>query len=840
MLTSVLPTKGRRASTLPSRMHALVTNKGRLTRPPAADQPHEYPTSRAFAAARIGRRFLTILLLLGLGLSGAWAQMVVRGTVREADESRAGTPLPGATVSSPQASQVATTDSAGRFELRGRLPFTTVTVSRLGYRAQTIPVPADNPELKVALAADAATVLGEASVTSKYYRQYSTQAVSSALRLQTPLLQLSQNIQAVTPEVLFDQGSVNTTDGVARNVSGITRLEISNNLGPYLFMRGGQIASLRNGVDVTPIYRGPVPDDAALIDRVELIKGPALFMNNLGDPAGSFNVVTKQPTGTPRYSLAAMVGSYRLYRLAADLDGTLSRSGKLRYRLNTMAMRTNSFVEGDFNKRLLVAPVLRYQFNDRTYLSAEYTFQAFSYGLYSPIVMTPNGFGSLPRDFTISESSLPPITTQDHSGFLTFHHRFSDHWQLTARGAFQRNTTEGTYLWVTGVNKDQPNVLLRNPKYDLNRSQVGSQQAFVQGNFTTGPLTHQLLAGVDANQKKFLADSYVEYDKTATGVLVYYPLDVTNPVYGSDVPEYSDPRDLTTRNTEQTIRYVSFYALDEVALLAGKLRVTPGVRYTTVHTNNFISGVASRSRDQVTTPRLGISYSVLPSLSVYGLYDRTLTPQAGVTSSGAAIESVKGINRELGVKKNWLDGRWTSAVAVYYITRSGIIANDPNNSLYRVQVGENHAQGVDVDVIGQVVRGLNVTVNYAYNDSKIDQDVNPALVGARTPLYVKHIQNTWLNYELPARVARGLSFSLGYQYQAGRAGRYAVATPYPIPDYFRLDGGVGWQNPHLKVNLLVNNLLDRHLIMAPWLRNGLYYWVPQPGINGRLSASYTF
>lgn len=782
--------------------------------------------------------FSTFFFLLLVSLASA--QTVVRGVVRQGDGLQAGAPVVGASISSPQASQAATTDSSGRFELRGRQPITTLTISRLGYQAQTVRVSPANPVLAIALASTAATTLGEATVTSKYYRQYTTQTVSSALRLQTPLLQLAQDIQAVTPEAIFDQGSFNTTDGVARNVSGITRLEISNNLGPYLFMRGGQIAALRNGVDMTPIYRGPVPDDAALIDRVEFIKGPSLFMNNIGDPAGSFNTVTKQPTGATRYAATAMLGSYNLYRLAADLDGKLSRSGRLQYRLNAMAMRTNSFVQGDFNKRLLVAPVLKYQFSDRTYLAAEYTFQAFSYGLYSPIVMTPNGFGSLPRDFTISESSLPPIRVRDHSGFLTLGHQFGANWQLTARGAFLLDNAEGIYLWVTGVNKDNPNVLLRNPKYDLNRSQVFSEQAFVNGKFTTGALAHRLLAGVDVNQKKFLADSYVEYNKTAAGALVYYPLDVTNPGYGADVPGYSALGGLAARNTEQTINYASAYALDEVALLGDKLRVTPGVRYTAVQTANLVSGVASNSRDHVFTPRLGISYSVLPSLSVYGLYDRTLVPQAGVTSTGAAIDPLRGTNRELGVKKNWLDGRWTSAVAVYYITRSSIIATDPNNSLYRIQVGENHAQGVDVDVVGQVVRGLNVVVNYAYNDSKINQDVNPALVGARTPLYVKHIQNTWLNYELPARVVRGLSFSLGYQYQAGRGGRYSVATPYAIPDYFRLDGGVGWQNAHLKVNLLVNNLLGRDLIMAPWLRNGLYYWVPQAGTNGRLSASYVF
>jgi iron complex outermembrane receptor protein len=778
-------------------------------------------------------------LTLAILAAPALAQTTVRGTVRQNDGPHPGAPLRGATVSSPQASQVATTDSAGRFELRGRTAITTLIVSHLGYVPQKVQVSGGEP-LTIGLTSDGATALGEAVVTSKYYRQYTTQAISGALRLRTPLLELAQNIQAVTPEVIADQGSFNMTEGVSRNVSGTTRLEISNNLGPYLFMRGGQIASLRNGVDLTPIYRGPVPDDAAVIDRVEFVKGPSLFMNNIGDPAGSFNVVTKQPTGAPHYAATAMLGSYNLYRLAADFDGKLTKSGKLLYRLNAMAMRSNSFVQGDFNKRLLVSPVLKYQLSDRTAITAEYNFQAFSYGLYSPIVMTPNGYGSLPRDFTISEASLPPIRVRDHSGMLTVAHQFNANWQLTTRGAFLVDNAEGTYLWVTGVNKTNPNVLLRNPKYDLNRTQVVSEQAFVNGKFSTGPLTHQLLAGVDANQKKFLAASYVEYNTIPGSTqLVYYPLDVTNPVYGAEVPAYHTPNGLASRNTEQTINYYSFYALDEVALFENKLRITPGLRYTSVKTSNIISGVASGSADNVATPRLGISYSVAPSLSVYGLYDRTLVPQAGATSSGAALSPVKGTNREIGVKKNWLDGRWTSAVALYYITRSGILATDPNNSLYRIQVGENHAQGVDVDIIGQVVRGLNVVVNYAYNDSKIDSDVNPALVGARTPLFVKHVQNTWLNYELPARVVRGLSFSLGYQYQAGRGERYAVANLRDTPDYFRLDGGLGWQSSHFKVNLLVNNLLDHNLIATPWNRNGLYYWVPQPGRNGRLSVSYT-
>jgi iron complex outermembrane receptor protein len=153
-----------------------------------------------------------------------------------------------------------------------------------------------------------------------------------------------------------------------------------------------------------------------------------------------------------------------------------------------------------------------------------------------------------------------------------------------------------------------------------------------------------------------------------------------------------------------------------------------------------------------------------------------------------------------------------------------------------VQVGETSARGVDVDVMGQLFKHMNVVINYAYNDAKVENDVNKSLIGTPTPIRVKHIQNTWLNYELP----HSISVSLGYQYQGQRAERYATATQHKIPDFFRVDGGLGWKYKKFRVNMLVNNLLNKTLVVTPWYRNGLYYWVAQPGINGRLSLGYSF
>lgn len=688
--------------------------------------------------------------------------------------------------------------------------------------------------------------LSEVNISSRYNKKYLVKDLSKTLRMNTPLLHLPQNIQEIGKEVIADQGVINLSDGITRNVSGAIRQEISNNLGPFIFMRGGMVSTLRNGVDLTAIYRGPVPEDASVIDRIEFIKGPSLFMNSIGDPAGTFNVVTKQPTGKTSYSANVMFGSYNFYRAAVDLDGLLDKKGRLQYRLNVMGMKSDSFVKYDFNDRFLVAPVLKYQINDRSDLTAEYTYQKFSYGLMSPIVMTPNGFGTLPRDFTISEPSLNPYQPTDQSAILTYNYHLSANWSVTVKGGFMQNDNSGAYLWVTGVNKANPQVLLRNPKYDLTRSIVYSEQAYINGKVKTGFLDHQLLAGADLNQKRFLADYYVEYDKQANGSLTYYPLDVNNPVYGATVPNYTDPKNVEDGNTKQTITYASFYALDEVTLLNDKLRLTFGARLTTAQTHNTVSGVASNSSNSVFTPRLGLSYSITPALSFYYLSDKTFTPQAGTTAPSAngtgsvAVDPKTGMLHEIGLKKDWLDGKWNTTLSTYYIKRSGVLAADPDNSAYYTQIGESRSKGIDFDLKGRIVKGLNAVINYAYNDSKVINDVNKALIGANTPLFVKHIQNTWLTYDLPFSRLEGFGVSMGYQYQGGRSGRYSTATPYSIPDYFRVDAGFRWAGKKINVNMIVNNVLNKNLIGTPWLRNGLYYWIPQPPTNVRLSIGYNF
>jgi iron complex outermembrane receptor protein len=165
---------------------------------------------------------------------------------------------------------------------------------------------------------------------------------------------------------------------------------------------------------------------------------------------------------------------------------------------------------------------------------------------------------------------------------------------------------------------------------------------------------------------------------------------------------------------------------------------------------------------------------------------------------------------------------------------------DPSTNL-QSQIGQTKSQGIEFDLKGEIVKGLNAVINYAYTDSYISADANPALIGKATPYRVRHIQNTWLNYRLPFEKLAGLSVSTGYQYQADRDGRYPQDEIPSIAALFRLDAGLGWTNGKIAINGLINNLTNRFNYGSAWTRPiGLYAYVPYAPREFRLNVSYNF
>ena len=666
--------------------------------------------------------------------------------------------------------------------------------------------------------------------------KYVTDYPSISLRLKTPLLEIPQNIQVITRQILQDQQIFDMQEGVIRNVSGATRSEHWENYA-RIVMRGSRIAAFRNGLNVTETW-GPLNEDMSMVERIEFVKGPAGFMLASGEPSGFYNVVTKKPTGITKSEVGMTIGSFGTYRNTLDFDGLLSKDGKIQYRLNLMGQSKGTHRKFEFNNRVSVAPVLKFQINPRTSLTTEYTYQFVNMSpLGSAYAYTSDGLGTLPKGFSTLESNMNPTKINDHSFITTLSHSINNNWKLTGQLAYLQFNQLGSSLWPSSISGDT--LKRAESVWDI-LGQIRVGQFFVNGDAITGKIKHRILAGVDMGDKDFY------HDWNQAGAIVgTSPFIVTQPIYGqvpaSAYPVFERTLGVKQRGVHYNNVYMALYAQDEIRLLKDKLRLTLAGRYTTTGDEDPWSGSVDAGKF---TPRVGLSYSLNKNTSLYAVVDESFIPQAGATFEGKEFDPITGTNKELGVKKEWLNGRWIASASVYQITKNNVLTGDPNHQFFSIQLGQTQTSGIEFDLRGQLFSGLDVTLNYAYTDGKVTKDTDGKQVNSQIPGTDKSIANAWLSYRVPSGKVEGLGFSLGASHAAGRSAWYAEydKTIDPsMPAYTRFDAATSYQFGKFGVALNVNNVFNADVFSGAYYSwSKFYYYQIEAHRNYRLSINYKF
>lgn len=791
------------------------------------------------------RAFLTVAVLL-------WGTMLmaqpgtISGTISTAD----GKPAEYVNLSLKGTSKGATSDGQGKFEIRKVAPGSYVLLaSFVGFN----PIERD-VEVRSGEVTTVEFVLNETSaqlsevVVSGDRDGYKADAPSSTLRLQSPLLETPQNIQIVTRDILRDQQVISMSDGLIRNVSGAVRMEHWGDLYANITARGSQIQAFRNGFNVVNSYWGPLTEDMSFVDHIEFVKGPAGFMLANGDPSGLYNVVTKKPTGQDKGEVSFTMGSFDLYRATLDLDGKLTRNGKLLYRLNLSSQTKKSHRANEFNNRYVIAPVLSYQLDEKTKLTFEYTYQrAKMSDVGSFYVFSTAGFATLPRNFTSLPAGMPATKIDDHSFLVNIQHDLSDVWKITGQLARFNYLQQGSSMWPAVVNPDGT-MLRATSSWDA-KSNMMMGQVFINGDITTGSVRHRVLGGIDVANKEYFADWGQYHMLDSVGA----EFNTLNPNYGIPVNGYPQ-FDFSTpiEGRAQAIgglmdqRYTGVYVQDELGFMDNQVRVTLAGRYTYVKQSEW-GGEAKTGKHF--TPRVGVSVSVNSQTSAYALYDQAFIPQAGRLSNGDDVQPITGNNMEIGVKRDWGNGKWNSTLSVYRILKNNELVTDPNSppsSGLSIELGQKRSQGVEFDLRGTIFTGFNLIANYAYTDSRVTEvaeGITDVEEGDVIPGYAKHTANTWLNYKIQNGLLKGTGFSAGFSYLAGRE-TYWDPSPDPdqnLPSYFKLDAGVFWEKDNLRLTANVFNVLDEYLYSGSyysWLN--AYYWQSDPPRNVRFSISYKF
>jgi len=681
----------------------------------------------------------------------------------------------------------------------------------------------------------------EVVVNGKYYKKYVEKEGSSSMRLDEELIKIPQNVSIITNRALEDQQVTTLSDGVLRNVAGAQRLEHWGDMYTRVNMRGSRAAAFMNGVNVTSNW-GPLSEDMSYVDHIEFIKGPSGFLMSNGEPSGIYNIVTKKPTGQSLNGSARVtLGSFNMYRGETDIDTKIT--DKVAFRLNLMAQNKKSFRDYEFNDRYIINPSLKVNLTDKTTLTAEYIYQKEKMSeVGSAYVFSYEGYATKPVEYTMTDPGIDPTNVDNNTVNVNLQHKFNENWKLTSQLTYVNEYTLGSDIWPS---KFLPNGDMIRTLYFWEASNVMKfGQVFLNGYVKTGAVSHKILTGLDLGSKKYMADWNQSHNLDTDA----NPFNVNSTTYtppANGYAQFDTSTSLQSRATPYgTIEqnYTGLYVQDELGFFNDALRLTLAARYTNVKENSYGTNAEA---DKI-TPRVGISYSIDENTSVYGLYDQSFVPQAGFFRTGGIPKPITGNNMEVGVKRDWFNGKWNTTLSLYNIIKRNATVNDPANSAlenFVIDLGKTRVQGIEFDLKGEITRGFNAIINYAFTENKVTESNDPVNnpVGMRVPGYAKHTANGWLNYTFTTGALEGFGLSFGGTYLADRSSWNWASSgaQKDMDDYLKFDAGLSWENTKFRVGLNVFNVFNRFLYSgSPY--GAYYYYQAEAPRNFRLSVGYKF
>jgi iron complex outermembrane recepter protein len=653
-----------------------------------------------------------------------------------------------------------------------------------------------------AWAQEADQQMAEISVVGRGEGQAYYAEDSGVARSETPLRELPQSVRVIPRQVIDDIGAVRLEEAYDY-VSGVTRQNSFGGLWDNFAIRGfaGNENTgpnfLRNGFAGNRGFNAP--RDMANVERIEVLKGPSAALYGASEPGGILNIVTKKPQFKAGNSVELYAGSYDSYRTSFDSTGPLSEN--LAYRLNVAVEDKGSFRDHIDSERYLVAPSFTWVLSPNTLLNYDLEMLRHKAPMDRGVVAVGGRTGSISRETFLGEPGDGDITIDNKTHQLTLEHEFTSDWKAKAGLAYRTTDLAG---YSTEVRPSNPLLFVPVGSRNVNRerryrnydSEDTSFQGELHGKFTTGSIKHELLTGLDSY--RFTLDSVMMRVRPAN-----YAINIDDPVYGQPLPT-------PTANTDtlEKQRATGVFLQDQIHL-AEDWRLLLGVRHDRFQQtiDNRRTGLRSSQSHGKTTPRIGLTWLLSPTLSVYALASESFRPNTGSDVAGGAFAPEEGRAKEVGIKYESADKRYGGTLSLYEIDKKNVLTNDPVNAGFSLAAGEARSRGVEIDVSGQLTAKLRVTANYAYVDAEITKDNNVALVGARLLNVPKHSGSLLAMYEDGFAAGR-YGFGAGVTRVGERSGN-ALDT-FDLPAYTTARLMAYWKpSKDLRFSLDVENLFDK-------------------------------
>ena len=603
-------------------------------------------------------------------------------------------------------------------------------------------------------------------------RQFRPQDQTTATGLRMALIDTPQSVTVLTTEMLRTIGATSVFEADIL-IPGVTFAGFGFG-NETVRMRGIENTLMRiNGLQAAG--RHAVMDEHAL-ERIEIVRGPATVLYGVtGSFGGEVNHIFKRPSADGFVDVGFEIGSYDSQTYTFDATGGLE-SGKVRGRLAVkFADLGRAFDIQNLDIRAEKTTVLAavdWDIGPQT--TAAFNFYHFGRDGDpidgSTLVQLPDGTLVTPQ--TAFPNRVDPDTfytghpQRDQATEIFSHeifygeltHTLGNDWQLQAKAMVSQSALDidefftfgpfggydladdQAYLYIYSVHQDTKELT-------FNLSLGGDFELF--GRDASFFAAYEYDDNLEPQNRlvPFSAfQGFVDIDVFADGVY-----DGVQPLLSDGTPYFPVDRSLEalglgrSEGVEATNNKASLQVMakisDRFTLLLGAL-----VHDNTATLTRFIDGgvdlippsVDKTDFTEVLT-RFGATYdlvdegNIFNDATAYFSFSEGFAPQIGADPDGNVQFIPQTMDAfEVGVKAELLEGAVGVSIAYYINDIEGILtggAEVGNITGRRFGNGSQDAQGVEVELVGELLPGWNMAFNYSWYDGEISDDTIDPVTG---------------------------------------------------------------------------------------------------------------
>ncbi|NPD15527.1 TonB-dependent siderophore receptor [Xinfangfangia sp. D13-10-4-6] len=606
----------------------------------------------------------------------------------------------------------------------------------------------------------------------------------SGMKTATEITDVPQSVTVVGRET-FGKQQVRKVDQALLDVAGVqSQLYGYDSDTNWFYIRGfasSDTGAFMDGLSLFSYGFGTFYIDPFLLERIEVLKGPASMLYGASSPGGLVNYVSRLPDGSEGTTLSFSANSESQAR--ASVEGSGTNGDDLAWRYGIQATRQDGYGMFDAGFEGVAYGAVTKSFDDGSKLTFHLSYTDMDEdhvgGSFLPYYGTaaPGPFGYFDEYYN---GGNPDADTYKRKQLIAtgIYRRDIGEWQMVDTFRVGYTDLKELYLYPNGFTSGQ----IPTPSADVNRFVFAhdSYATILQNDlrftrdFDTGSVRHKVLFGLDARQYRL-----DQQQAFAVGT----PLDPVNPVYSVAQPTAL----FTYIDNVSTQRQLGLYAQDQIEWGDGWIATLNG-RFDVVWSemdNNL--GADLKRRDDAFTWRVALAKrigDVTPYVTV-GTY---FNPQS-LSEYSLRAEPETGHQAEVGVK--WaLSENSLITVSAFDITRKDVSQNYVNGGNFDSNtLGKVRSKGIEVEANVALNEELRLRMAATRMDVTIEKFTGNSAFDGKTPQSVAerfgNLQLAWS----PAAV-EGLELRAGTRYLGSSWADNA--NTLKVGDAWLYDIGASW------------------------------------------------